>query len=60
MTVLQSSLNTAVTGSKIIFTATVENASTDAPITSGKVNFVVESPQKTVLGDVKRQQTGRG
>lgn len=57
-TVLESSLNTAITGSKVTFTATVENASTDAPITSGKVNFVIESPQKTVLGDVKLDKKG--
>ncbi len=58
MTLLKSSLTTAVAGSKIFFTATVENASTDAPITSGKVNFVVESPQKIVLGDVSVNKQG--
>ena len=58
MTVLSASLNTAVTGSKITFTATVENSSNDAPIASGKVNFVVESPQKIVLGDVKLNKQG--
>ncbi len=58
MTVLQSSLNTAVTGSKITFTATVEDASNDAPIPSGKVNFIVESPQKIVLGDVSLSKQG--
>ena len=58
MTVLQSSLNTAITGSKVTFTATVENASTDAPITSGKVNFVIDSPQNTALGDVKLDKQG--
>ncbi len=58
MTVLQSSLNTAISGSRVTFTATVENASTDAPITSGKVDFVIESPQKTVLGDIKLNKQG--
>ena len=58
MTTLQSSLNTAITGSKVTFTATVENASTDAPIASGKVNFIIESPQKTVLGDIKLNKKG--
>ncbi len=59
MTVLQSSLNTAVAGSKITFTATVENSSTDAPITSGQVDFVVQSPQKIVLGDVTLNKQGQ-
>ena len=58
MIVLKSSLNTAVTGSKVVFTATVENAATDLPIDSGKVNFVVESPKKTVLGDVSVNKNG--
>jgi len=58
MTVLKASLNTAVTGSKIIFTATVENSSNDAPIAAGKVDFVVESPKKIVLGDVNLNQQG--
>ena len=58
ITVLKSSLNTAVAGARILFTATVENASTDAPIDSGKVNFVVESPQKIVLGNVNVNKQG--
>ena len=58
MTVLQSSLNTAITGSRVTFTATVENSSTDAPITSGKVNFVIKSPQKTDLGNIKLDKKG--
>ena len=57
-TALFSSLSTAVTGSTVEFGATVENASTGAPITSGKVNFIIESPQKTVLGDVKVNKLG--
>ena len=32
---------------------------TDAPITSGKVNFVVESPQKFVLGDASVNKNGQ-
>jgi len=59
MLALQSSLNTAITGSRVTFIATVENAGTDAPITSGKVNFVIESPQKTVLGDSKVNKQGQ-
>jgi len=58
MTVLKASLNTAVTGSEITFTSTVENSSNDATIASGKVNFVVESPKKIVLGDVKLNKHG--
>jgi Big-like domain-containing protein len=58
ITTLQSSLTTAVTASRITFTATVENASNDAPIPSGKVDFVVESPQKIVLGDVSLSKQG--
>ncbi len=57
-TVLKASLNTAVTGSKIIFTATVENAGSDAPIASGKVKFVVESPKSTVLGTASVNKQG--
>jgi hypothetical protein len=59
MTLLQSTLNTAITGSRVTFIATVENSSTNAPIDSGKVNFVIESPQKTVLGDVKLNKLGQ-
>jgi hypothetical protein len=58
VTALYSSLSTAVTGSTVVFGVTVENASTGAPITSGKINFVVESPQKTVLGTVKVSSQG--
>ena len=58
MTVLQSSLDTAVTGTKVVFTATVENAATDVPITSGKVNFVVDSPTKITLGEVSVNKQG--
>ena len=59
MTLLESSLNTAVTGAKISFTASVENAGNDAPITSGKVTFIARSPQKIVLGDVKLNKKGQ-
>ena len=55
----QSSLTTAVTGSKVIFTATVENASTNAPIASGKVDFVVQSPKKIDLGTVSLSKQGQ-
>ena len=58
MTALTASLNTAVTGTKLIFTATVENSSNDAPVTSGKVHFVVDSPKKIVLGDVNVTNQG--
>ncbi len=57
-TTLTSSLNTAVTGSKIIFTADVDNASTSAPIPTGKVQFVVQSPKKIVLGTVSVNKQG--
>jgi hypothetical protein len=59
VTVLKSEFSTAVTGAKIIFTASVENASNDAPIGSGKVEFVVQSPKKIVLGDVKLDKQGQ-
>jgi Bacterial Ig-like domain (group 3) len=59
MTALQSSLNTAIVGSSVTFIATVENASTGDPITSGKVKFVIDSPQKTVLGDSKVNKEGQ-
>jgi hypothetical protein len=51
-TVLAQSLTTAVTGARVILGATVDNASTGAQITSGKISFVVTSPKKTVLDDV--------
>jgi hypothetical protein len=59
ITVLQTSLKTAVTGSKVTFSASVENASTNAPITSGKVDFVVQAPQKIVLGEVSVDKQGQ-
>ncbi len=59
VTTLQSSLKTVVTGANITFTATVENASNKAPIPSGKVDFVVESPQKIDLGDVSLSKQGQ-
>jgi Bacterial Ig-like domain (group 3) len=58
VTALYSSLSTAVTGANVVFGATVENASTGAPITSGKISFVVESPHKTVLGAIKVNSLG--
>jgi len=57
-TILLSSLNTAVTGAKVTFDAVVQNASNHAPIDSGKVSFVVESPQKITLGDVALNKQG--
>jgi hypothetical protein len=58
MTVLQSSLSTAVTGSKIVFNATVENAKNHAPIPSGTVKFVIQSPQTIVLGNINVNKQG--
>jgi hypothetical protein len=58
MTVLQSSLSTAVTGSKIVFNASVENAKSHTPIASGTVDFVIQSPQKKGLGDIKLNKQG--
>jgi hypothetical protein len=58
-TTLTSSLTTAVTGSRITFSATVEDSSTDAPIASGKVNFVAKAPRNIALGDVKLTQKGQ-
>jgi hypothetical protein len=57
-TVVYESLATAVTGSVVSLSATVENATTHAPITSGKVNFIAESPKKTVLGDISLDKEG--
>ena len=59
VTVLKTSLPTAVVGSKITFSANVENASNDAPIASGKVSFVVEAPQRITLGDVSVNKLGQ-
>ena len=59
ITVLKTSLPTAVTGSKITFATSVENASSYAPIISGKVSFVVEGPQKITLGDVSVNKVGQ-
>jgi Bacterial Ig-like domain (group 3) len=58
-TVLTASLPTAVTGADEVFTATPENAADGSPIPSGKVTFVVEAPQKIVLGTVKVNKTGQ-
>jgi hypothetical protein len=57
-TALYTNLPTAVTGAQIGFAALVKNASTNAPITSGTVNFVVESPQNIVLGDASLSSQG--
>jgi hypothetical protein len=57
-TALQTSLSTAITGVKVTFTATVEDAATDVPIGSGKVDFVVEGPQKVNLGNVAVSKQG--
>jgi hypothetical protein len=59
LTTLHSSLNTAVTGAKVTFTATVEDAGNHAPINSGKVNFIVKSPQQINLGDVSVSKQGQ-
>ncbi len=37
----------------------MENASNDAQIASGKVNFVVDAPEKIVLGDVSVNKLGQ-
>ena len=58
-TVLIDSSPTAVTGSRIIFTATVDSASNDLPITAGTVKFVAESPQQTVLGTDSLDKQGQ-
>jgi Bacterial Ig-like domain (group 3) len=57
-TTLYTNLPTAVTGSQVNFAALVQNASNHAPITSGTVNFVVESPKKIVLGNVSLDSMG--
>jgi Bacterial Ig-like domain (group 3) len=57
-TALQTSFKTAVTGAKVTFTATVENASTDVPVGSGKVDFSVNAPQKIDLGDITVTKQG--
>lgn len=49
-TTLRASLPTEVTGAQEILGATVVNAETGAPIQSGHVTFVVESPQPMTLG----------
>ena len=59
ITVLTASLPTAVTGADEVFTATPENAADGSPIPSGKITFVVEAPQKIVLGTVKVNKSGQ-
>jgi hypothetical protein len=59
VTVLTTSLNTVVTGAKVFLSASVENSSTDAPITSGKVDFVVVSPSRIDLGTVNVSKQGQ-
>ena len=52
ITELKTSVTTAITGAKLTFSATVEDAATDVPISSGKVDFKVQGPQTIDLGDV--------
>ena len=58
-TVLTASLPTAVTGADEVFTATAEDAADGSPIPSGKITFVVEAPQKIVLGTAKVNRSGQ-
>jgi hypothetical protein len=57
-TALQTSLSTAITGARVTFTATVDDAANDVPIGSGNVDFVLEGPQKIDLGDVAVTKQG--
>jgi hypothetical protein len=57
-TALQTSLTTAITGTKVTFTASVDDAATDVPISSGKVSFEVEGPKKVDLSSVTVTKQG--
>lgn len=59
VTALTASLPTAVTGAEVTFTATVTNTATGAPVTSGHVTFVINSPEQTVLGTVNVTKSGQ-
>ncbi len=56
--VLDQSLKTAVTGANVTFAAVIENASTHAPVTTGKVNFTTRGPEQLNLGSVNVNSAG--
>ncbi len=58
MTVLQASKEIAVASESLTFTASVQNANRNVPITSGRVKFVVDSPTHIVLGKVNLNKNG--
>jgi hypothetical protein len=57
-TVLQTSTTSAETSQAITFTAAVENANRNIPVTSGRVKFVVDSPKRIVLAEVNLNKRG--
>jgi hypothetical protein len=57
-TVLLASQTTIETSQLVTFTATVQNANHQTPISSGRVKFVVESPKPRVLAQVPLNKKG--
>ncbi|MHB1559518.1 MAG: Ig-like domain repeat protein [Isosphaeraceae bacterium] len=56
--VLDQSLKTAVTGANVTFAAVIQNSSTHAPVTTGKVNFTTRGPEDLNLGNVSVNGAG--
>jgi hypothetical protein len=57
-TVLEVSTTSAAASESITYAASVENANRKVPITSGRVKFIVESPKRALLGEVKLNKSG--
>jgi hypothetical protein len=58
-TTIYTNFPTVVAGAQVAFLGVVQNASTGAPITSGNVTFVAESPNKIVLGEASVNSQGQ-
>jgi hypothetical protein len=58
-TTIYTNFPTVVAGVQVAFLGVVQNASTGAPITSGNVTFVAESPTKIVLGEASVNSQGQ-
>lgn len=56
--VLDQSLQTAVSGANVTFAAVIKNASTNAPVTTGKVDFTTSGPAHLNLGSVSVNSAG--
>jgi len=57
-TVLLASTLSAETSQSVTFTATVENANRNVPVTTGRVKFVVLAPKRILLAEVNVNKKG--